>query len=475
MKRILIIVYHFPPDAAVGAVRPAKFAKYLPEFGWEPIVCTLKERYYEACDFTRLEPALKNTRIHRTGLVPGLLQVYSRLKNRIRKPTHGSGLAAAIVEDGEPQERNQVESLKRLAGSLLRLPDEEQGWIFNVALEGYRIARKYKVDAFMTSSPPMSTHVGGALLKKVTGIRWIADFRDPWATSPVERMYPRDNFTRGLNEWLESWVLRKADAVISTTESLTAYFRTIVPREQGDKCYTIPNGFDEDDFGSMERSLPQRGSKITLVFAGTIYLNRSPEPLFAALDALVAHGQISEDRIEIKLIGTCIPYRGVTVQSLIARYNLQGMVRVVDRVPYDVCIDNMADADALLVLGQGFNQIPAKVFDYLRINRPVFAIAEDGETKQLLGRFANAFVADPNRIEDIQAKFLGLIQRIHSGAKFLDEGANIDRYNRRELARQLSECLERMSMQESARSWPALLQSRSVRCGRRVGRWLAGA
>jgi len=117
-------------------------------------------------------------------------------------------------------------------------------------------------------------------------------------------------------------------------------------------------------------------------------------------------------------------------------------VRIIDWVPYDVCINNMANANALLLFAQGGgDQIPAKVFDYLRINRPIFAIAEDGETKRLLEPFANAFVADPRRVEDIQAKFLGLIRRIGDGGKLLDDGANIDRYSRRELARQLSECL----------------------------------
>ena len=83
----------------------------------------------------------------------------------------------------------------------------------------------------------MSTHIGGALLKKATGIRWVADFRDPWATSPIEGINRRDDFTRRLNEWLESWVLRNADAVISTTDSLTAYFRTIVPRERATSAH----------------------------------------------------------------------------------------------------------------------------------------------------------------------------------------------------------------------------------------------
>ena len=447
MKRMLLVTYHFPPDAAVGAVRPAKFAKYLPEFGWEPIVYTLKERYYETHDFGKLEPALNNTRIHRTALIAGPLRIYSGLKDRITKPRVDPDPAAPVIpmiRDGEPLERTPVRRLKGLTRSFFRLPDEEQGWILNVALEGYRIARRYKVDAFVTSAPPMSTHIGGALLKKATGIRWVADFRDPWVSSPLERIDPRDDFTRRLNERLESWVLRNADAVISTTESLSAYFRTVVPHGQGDKCLTIPNGFDEDDFRSLEGFLPQPGSKISMVFAGTIYLIRSPEPLFAALHALVSTGQISDDRIEITLMGACIPYRGVTVQSLIEKYRLQGMVRVIDRVPYDVCIKAMANADVLLLFAQGQgDQIPAKLFDYLRINRPIFAIADDGETKRMLEPFANAFIADPCRIDDIQAKFLGLLKRISDGGKLLDDGANIDRYSRRELARQLSECLSR--------------------------------
>ena len=81
-QRVLIITYHFPPDSAMGAVRPAKFAKYLPDFGWEPVVYTVKDRYYERCDYGKFEPRLKPITIYRANLIPGPLEVYTWLAMR---------------------------------------------------------------------------------------------------------------------------------------------------------------------------------------------------------------------------------------------------------------------------------------------------------------------------------------------------------------------------------------------------------
>jgi hypothetical protein len=88
MEKVLIITYHFPPDAAVGAIRPVKFAKFLPEFGWEPIIYTVKEKYYGLLDYSKFESVLKPLKIYRANLIPGPLHLYSRLIREVRKSTN---------------------------------------------------------------------------------------------------------------------------------------------------------------------------------------------------------------------------------------------------------------------------------------------------------------------------------------------------------------------------------------------------
>jgi glycosyltransferase involved in cell wall biosynthesis len=441
-RRVLIISYHFPPDGAMGAVRAAKFAKYLPEFGWKPVVYTLKEQYYETRDYTRLEPVLKSIPVHRGTLIPGPLQSYSRVKGLMTGSRSGPHTIPTKAEKWHTPGANMAGRMKRLVSALLRLPDEEQGWIVNAAIGGLRLAQKYKVAAFVTSGPPMSTHLGGLLLKKATGIRWIADFRDPWIASPWQKIRPHTSFTHAMDKRLESWVVRNADIIVSTTASATAYFKSVLPPEEQNKCLTITNGFDDDDFGSLGEVRPQTGSKIKIIYAGSLYLNRNPEPFFAALGRLVSTGQVSENQVDIELIGSCLSFRGASVLGLAAQYGVQNMVRILDTIPYHECLDKMIGASGLLLLAQGQpDQIPGKVFDYFRINRPILAIAEEGETSKALKPFANAFVADPENMEDIAEKLLNFLKAINDGVRCLDIAGSLEKYSRRELARQLSGCL----------------------------------
>ena len=440
MKKILLIAFHFPPDAAIGAVRPAKFAKYLPEFGWEPIIYTLKERFYERSDYDKFEPALKGFKIYRGTLIPGPLQAYSILKESMMRSHVVPGQSGT---QGSSPVHQSPGRFKGLLGSLLRLPDENQGWVLNIAIEGYRISRQQKVDAFFTSGPPMSTHIGGALLKSITGIKWVADFRDPWVAAPWEAIRPHTRLTRYLNGMLESWVVHNADIILTTTESTAGYFKSIMNSGSKGKCVTIPNGYDDDDFGVITSTLPQKSSKIKVVYTGSLYANRNPEPFFAALQALVNRGQLHEGKVEIELIGNCSFYRGMSVHDLSDRYGLGGIVRILDEMPYQACLDRMINANALLLFAQGQpDQIPGKVFEYLRINRPIFAIAEEGETKKILEPISNAFVINPEDIEDIGMKFLKLLDLVDKGVTSLGLDFNIKQYSRRELTKALVGLLE---------------------------------
>ena len=440
MRKVLIIAYHFPPDAAIGAVRPAKLVKYLPDFGWEPIVYTLKEKFYEKCDNDRLEPALEGLKMYRGSLVPGALQLYSKLYNVVRGLRNGDSTPNMVTVNAP--EENLNGKYKKLLSSLLRLPDVNQGWPLNVAIEGYKIARENKVNAFITSGPPMSTHIGGALLKKATGIKWVADFRDPWVTRTRDIKIQDTQLAQALNRRLESWVVHSADKIVSTTDTTTNYFRTLLGSLSEDKCLTIPNGFDDDDFKAFRDIPPESSSKIRIVYAGSLYANRDPEPFFVALQRLIANRLIVEDQINIELIGDCKNFRGVSVPGLVEQYGLTNIVHIIDTMPYHMCLKRMFNSQALLMFAQGQpTQIPGKVFDYIRINKPIFVIAEDGETKEILKPFSNAFIADPLDIENIASSFLTFIKMIKEEKNTLVTDEKIMRYSRRELTRGFAECL----------------------------------
>jgi glycosyltransferase involved in cell wall biosynthesis len=424
----------------MGAVRPAKFAKYLPDFGWDPVVYTVKDRYYERCDYGKFEPRLKSITIYRANLIPGPLEAYTRLAMR-KNLSHPALLE---TQTDVPELSNPRGLAKILISSFLRLPDEKQGWIINIVLDGFRILRKHEINVILTSGPPWTTHLGGLILKYLTKIRWVADFRDPWTINNFKTYQMRSRWSDAVEKWLENKVILKADKVVSTTPSLTNYFKSILPADQNSKCLTITNGFDESDFDGIGNfPAPMENKKIRISYAGTLYYNRNPEPFFMALRTLILRDKIEKDDVEIDFIGDCAYYQNVSVQRLIDRYELSKMVRLVGMVPFQTCMKRLTQSNALLLFAQGQpQQIPGKVFEYIRLNKPILAITEEGETRRILKRFNRAFFADPSSTEQIGQKFMLLLDAAKCDQGDLVSHNEIKKYDCRRLSGKLARCLD---------------------------------
>jgi glycosyltransferase involved in cell wall biosynthesis len=340
--------------------------------------------------------------------------------------------------------QNGTVSWKRFFSSIVRLPDDKQGWIINIVVNGYRIMRRHKIDTFITSGPPMSTHVGGLLLKSITQAKWIADFRDPWWTgNHWKKGFYYHTLTDSLQKRLESKVIKRADRVVLTTVSLTQCFKRILREVREDKFLTITNGFDEDDFLGMRNRFSINEHKIIISHAGTLYLNRDPEPFFKVLSNLIKEGEIGKQDIEVHLIGDYSYYKGASIEELINHYDLSPTVQLLGIMPFGKTLKRLMNSDALLLLAQGQpDQIPGKVFEYLKINKPIFAITEEGETKRILEEFKNAFITDSSEKNEMAEKFLEMLKAIKSGRKYLGSDKKIGKYDRRYLTEKLARCLE---------------------------------
>ncbi len=440
MRRLLIVSYHFPPDSAIGAVRPAKFAKYLPEFGWEPVVLTVKEDCYERCDHAGTDHLPERMKIFRYPVIPGPLHLYSKI--RARRGTDMPDCSKTTGAD-RAMRAGRPTPVKRFLSALLRLPDDRQGWAATVAWAGSRIMRKCGIVDFMTSGPPMSTHLGGLVLKKLTGARWIADFRDPWVTTsrwkePALRSPACDRIEEGL----EQAVLKSADVVLSTAPGLTRYFRSKLHQPEGGKCATITNGFDETDFDDLETFRRNGKSGVTLRHAGSLYLGRDPEPFFRALKNLMDRNVIQPGSLCVEFIGDGM-YNNIPLSVLISKHGVEATVKLVPRMDFKACLERLAAADALLLFAQGFaEQIPAKVFEYLRINRPVFAVVDGGDVLETLAPFPNCFIADPRRIDLMEEALVRMIRAIVKNAVMRAPDEIIRQYDRRRLTARLASLLD---------------------------------
>jgi glycosyltransferase involved in cell wall biosynthesis len=417
MRKILIVSYHFPPDASVGGMRPAKFAKYLPQFGWEPIILTVKERYHSLTDQSKLKGLGPAPLVYRTRMLPQPGRLYLALKTRLRKATPGP--ASTPVAASSSTHRGVLSSIRRALGSLECLPDDKQTWIPVAVPIAAKIVRQHNVDALLTTGPPMSCHVIGLLLKAVTGCRWIADFRDPWLLNREESTPPSTAFSRAAEAWLEQKTMLNADSVVFTTDRMQAYLHQRYPFLTS-KTAVIVNGYDPSDFngGPIDACRSHRDT-FTLTHTGTIYQKRSAESLLRCLSELIHAGRIPRARIRVNFVGST-----PTVRERATQLDLADVVTVIDFMKYEECVDLWHRSDVLLLFAQGQPlQIPTKLYDYIAVGRPILVFAEDGATADLASRLPHATVVGPEDHERLEAKLKEMYTQFQRGVLAVKESA----------------------------------------------------
>src|SRR5262249_23492481 len=283
-RRLLFIAYQFSPSLEMGARSCAQIARYLPRHGWSPVVLTAQEKYieerYRGSVDEIAELGLPDT-IVRTRLLPHPFDLYRWLRSTFRRKTQDAvaGAAGTAVEADTPL--SQKGRLRRLLLLALSIPDMYTGWILPAVVAGLKAARQSKAEQIFSSGPFWTNHLVGLALSYLTGLPWTAHFRDPWIIGNWQA--PTSSFAGWLNKWLERIVVRRATAVVSVTEEHSAAFRLAYPRLPADKFFTVPNGYDNEEWAESPADIKREKEseeKFLIAYTGKFYIERDPQPLF---------------------------------------------------------------------------------------------------------------------------------------------------------------------------------------------------
>jgi glycosyltransferase involved in cell wall biosynthesis len=360
-RRLLAIAYHYPPiQGSSGVHRTLAFSRFLGRHDWRVSVLTVNPRAYE------------QVRQENLALVPPEVTVL---------PAPAWDTVRHLSVRGR--------YLRAMA-----LPDRWQSWIPGGVSTGLKAIRRDGVTALFSTFPIASAHCIGLLLKRRTGLPWVADFRDPM----YQENYPPDPWVRRTWRWIEGQVFRHADRITVTTPGTARYYA----RRYGllaKKVRVIPNGYDPGAFpaalpGTTEAVHPDPGRKLVLVHSGILYpYERDPEPFFRALAGLVRQEPAVTGSLEVRFRGSV---HGERYQGLVEELGLAGVVSFLPALPYREAISEMLAADGLLVFQAANcnNQIPAKVYEYLYAGRPVIGITDpEGDTGRLLAEMGITHLA----------------------------------------------------------------------------------
>ena len=419
MKKVLIISYYFPPMGMGGVQRALKFAKYLPSFGWQPIVLTVKDVDYFAKDYTLLEELSIDAKIIRTGSFDPLRLSY-------------------LLKKGKSFESKAYTPKKAQAQSWIFFPDNKIGWLPFALASGLNLCKKEKIDLIFSTSPPPSAHLVGYLLKKLTGKAWLADFRDEW-TGYHYQLLPT-SLHRSMKEIMMGRIARNCNGIITVNQKIADLIRKKLSEPK--LLEVIPNGFDQSDFkmGNFKKT-----EKFTIVHLGTFSLDNAPQPFFEALSNLLNQGKIDPDKLKLVIVGVPL---GIDLDKLITKYKLQKCIDNLGYLPHLQAVQKLIESDLLLLTISDAPEskfiTTGKLFEYLAAKKPILAIASrNGAAAEVINSTGAGEIIEPKEIEKIENKIIHFYQKYQKGEQeFNPDLEKISQFERKYLTSRLVSIFE---------------------------------
>ena len=358
LRTVLMITQKFPPFNGVGVLRVTKFVKYIQDFGWRPVVLTCKrqEDHLDAVDEKLLCGIPEDLSIHRVN-APSLYDIYRLVGGQAKQGSFSLS-------------KNPLASFIRS----LFVPDQYVAWYFTGVRKAKEIFHKENIDAIYSTSPRETSHLIGRTLHLKYQCPWIADFRDPWIEKQhrPKRIQPLEQFEK----YLQKVVLRDADCILAAWPGILRSFEPDIE----EKSQVLTNGFDEEDFRGIE---PHAFPKFTFLYAGSLFKELSPLPMFEALDVLLRTRPKLRQKMQFVLVGR----QDAFVRDTIKKYALEYCVHIIPQIPHRECLQYILGADVLIFCIPDKQWIPSKIFEYLRAGRPILAIADqDSDAVQMIRR-----------------------------------------------------------------------------------------
>jgi len=393
--KLLVISHCFPPDAQVGGLRVTEFCRYLPEFGVQPIVLTIDDKYRLRLDQTFSPVA--GLHVERTEVEATRMDWYRRSKALLG--VGGNSSQPAKVSPVTPAREGL---LRRNLITLLQFPEPDSGWYRPAIRAAEKLIWEESIAGIISSSPPVVSHRIARHLKEKFNLPWLADFRDPW-TAPQHRDKPA--WWRRANQRMESRCVRATDRVICNTELIRQEFLRSYPDLPQQKFLTLTNGYVT--FPGASLKLANAGNQILLLHVGDIYRLRRIDTFCIAVEKLLKAGKLDATKFRIVLLGTTEPKLEAAAREAAPELFGNGCVEFRNRVDRDEALRALWQADLLLLFQGGHVlQIPAKFYEYLSTGKPIFAVAQKGALTDLLEETGAGIWADSEKPDEIAAGLL---------------------------------------------------------------------
>ncbi|WP_405306508.1 glycosyl transferase GT4 family protein [Methanobrevibacter sp.] len=361
MKKVIYIAFNYNHDTGIASKRLRGVSKYLPSFGWQPIVIVPRT----SNDTVKID----NVRVIETD--------YQDMISKFMPKSNNTGRKREV--SGRDQTNKFVSKSLSLAGEIFAYPDSMKYWKKPAVEAASEIIENEKIDAILSTSSPITSHIIAHDLKEKYGIPWVADLRDLWNLNP----YINHNVIRRYFEKrLEMKTFKNVDALTTTTELAKTTLKGIHPTK---RIECVVSGFDPQDFERTNQT--ENSEKLTLMYAGSLYSGkRDPSILFDAIGQLIGENKIDSDKIVVDFYGD-----ETNLAELSQKYNIKDNVNIHGRITQSEVLQHQMNSDILLLISW-MNEsekmfIPGKVYDCIGCKKPILSIGyKEGSLKDLIDK-----------------------------------------------------------------------------------------
>jgi glycosyltransferase involved in cell wall biosynthesis len=416
MNKVLIVTYYWPPSGGAGVQRWLKFAKYLPDSGWEPLILTVAPEFaaYPVRDNSLMDDMASSVRVYTTRATN-----YFRIYNKDQTRIPSAGFANSI----DNSLKGKV--LRFIRGNFF-IPDPRRGWNKFAFLKACELIEAEGINNIITTSPPHSTQlIGLKIKKKYPDINWIADLRDPWTDIYYYSQFYPTYISRWIDRRFEETVLGKTDKIITVGYSLKKLFLSKVKGLEN-KTVVITNGYDEDDFSGI---IPSDPPIFTITYVGTLSDIYTVNGFLKALQAF----KEKENEYILRFIGSVSQNQKDLIQSVTSASNRE----FIEYVDHSTAVQFMLNTSVLLLIIPDHKSnksiITGKIFEYIATGRPIICLGpSDGDAAEIIRTSGHGITLDYSDSNGIYEYLLQIFSRY----SITQKNSNAF-YSRRELTKKI--------------------------------------
>ncbi len=431
LNKILIITYYWPPSGGGGVQRWVKFCKYLPEYGFEPIVLTVAPSgaSYTLIDHSLEKEISADLKVYTTKSVESL-QLFMKLFGRKKLPHSGFS--------GENKATFFSKCSRFVRGNFF-IPDPRKGWNKFAQEKAVQLIKEHSIKYVITTSPPHSTQLIGSYLKKRCAIEWFADLRDPWTDIYYYNDLMHTSIARKIDAKYELEVLEQADQVLVVSPAIQRLFASKITESKREKINVLPNGYDEQDVEVFPRS-SSPVNQFVITYTGNLASNYPGDVFLNVLKQLI------DQNPAVKIIFRFVGVFPTQLNDLIHTLQLETSIEHIEYVEHSQVFKYLNTSDALfLAIPEAKNNegiLTGKLFEYLATNKPIVCIGPPhGDAAAILDSCTIGKTFDRGQEKATLTYLQALVEAHQQTRHYFSKTDVYKKYSRKNLTKELVELM----------------------------------